>query len=255
MSGGPELFVVCKSCGEQVSPYITECPYCGNRLRKRAPKLDKGGTPRAPRGAKRVKPPREPRLGRLRTGEMPGVRGDGKPWVTGFLVLAAVAVTIGTKAGFPDALDLVVGFGPDDPWRALTTLFVFGGTGYELVVLGAIFLFGWLLERRHGHWAPLLVFLVGGAGGMALVMALDSGSIAAGGNSAALAMLAAWSVRDLLDRRRGEETEGDLLGVAVFAFVLVLVPLAAEEAHPLAGAFGGLIGLLLGVPLARLRER
>ena len=40
-TGGPELFVICKNCGSEVSPYITECPYCGNRLRKRAPKLDR----------------------------------------------------------------------------------------------------------------------------------------------------------------------------------------------------------------------
>ncbi len=34
-----ELRVVCKSCGREVSPYVTECPYCGARVRKRAPKL------------------------------------------------------------------------------------------------------------------------------------------------------------------------------------------------------------------------
>ena len=46
MASGPDLFVVCKSCGSEVSPYITECPYCGTRLRKRAPKLERGGTPK-----------------------------------------------------------------------------------------------------------------------------------------------------------------------------------------------------------------
>jgi len=39
MSSGADLFVVCKQCGSEVSPYITECPYCGHRLRRRAPKL------------------------------------------------------------------------------------------------------------------------------------------------------------------------------------------------------------------------
>ena len=29
-----ELSVICKNCGEEVSPYVTECPYCGTRLRK-----------------------------------------------------------------------------------------------------------------------------------------------------------------------------------------------------------------------------
>ena len=38
-----ELSVVCKSCGSEVSPYVTECPYCGTRLRKRAPKLERVG--------------------------------------------------------------------------------------------------------------------------------------------------------------------------------------------------------------------
>ena len=38
-----ELSVVCKSCGAEVSPYVTECPYCGTRLRKRAPKLERHG--------------------------------------------------------------------------------------------------------------------------------------------------------------------------------------------------------------------
>ena len=42
-----DLFVVCKNpeCGAEVSPYVTECPYCGTRLQKRAPKLDKGLQP------------------------------------------------------------------------------------------------------------------------------------------------------------------------------------------------------------------
>ena len=37
----PDLFVVCKNCGSEVSPYVTECPYCGQRVRKRAPKIDR----------------------------------------------------------------------------------------------------------------------------------------------------------------------------------------------------------------------
>src|SRR5918995_2744975 len=42
-SSPPELSVVCKNCGAEVSPYVTECPYCGTRLRKRAPKLERVG--------------------------------------------------------------------------------------------------------------------------------------------------------------------------------------------------------------------
>src|SRR6059058_2683608 len=38
-----ELSVICKNCGSEVSPYVTECPYCGARLRRRAPKLEREG--------------------------------------------------------------------------------------------------------------------------------------------------------------------------------------------------------------------
>ena len=89
MASGPDLFVVCRSCGREVSPYITECPYCGNRLRKRAPKLERGGTPKPP------KPPRKrPSLGRLKPGEIPGIRAERRPYATILLVLAALVVTL-----------------------------------------------------------------------------------------------------------------------------------------------------------------
>ena len=102
MASGPDLFVVCRSCGREVSPYITECPYCGNRLRKRAPKLERGAPkpPKAPR--------RRPSLGRLRPGEIPGIRADRRPYATFALVLAAVIVSIGARAGAWSLLDIAL---------------------------------------------------------------------------------------------------------------------------------------------------
>jgi membrane associated rhomboid family serine protease len=251
MASGPDLFVVCRSCGREVSPYITECPYCGNRLRKRAPKLERGGTPKPPKA-----PRRRPSLGRLKPGEMPGIRGERRPYATILLVLTSIVVTILVRAGALAPTDLALGQGyTDEYWRTVTTLFVYTQTGYEIVVLAAVFLFGWLLERRHGPWAPLLVFLAGGAGGMAVAIAAGDAVSAYGANGAALALLGAWFVRDLLGRRRGEEDDSDMLGVLAIAVVLVLLPLAAAEASGLAGVAGGVIGLLLGLPLARMRER
>jgi membrane associated rhomboid family serine protease len=253
MASGPDLFVVCKKCGSEVSPYITECPYCGTRLRKRAPKLERGGVPKEPKGTRR----RRPTLGRLRPGEIPGIRADRRPYVTIALVLASLLVTLGAKADLWEVDRLLLTFGTtDEYYRTVTTLFVYGSTGYEIVALGAIFLFGWLLERRHGPWAPLLVFLAGGAGGMFLAIAGDDvGFVTSGGNGAALALLAAWAMRDVLGRRRGVEDDSDLLGALAIAAVLILLPLAGEEASALAGLGGGVIGVLLGVLLARLRER
>jgi membrane associated rhomboid family serine protease len=253
MASGPDLFVVCKKCGSEVSPYITECPYCGTRLRKRAPKLERGGVAKEPRAARR----RRPSLGRLKPGEIPGIRPDRRPYATILLVLASVLVTLGARADLWEVDRLILLFNTtDEYYRTVTTLFVYGQTGYEVVALGAVFLFGWLLERRHGPWAPLLVFVVGGAAGNFLAIAGDDiGFFAAGGNGAALALLAAWAMRDVLGRRRGIEDDSDLLGALAIAAVLILLPLASVEASALGGLGGGVAGVILGLGLARLPER
>jgi len=251
MASGPDLFVVCRSCGREVSPYITECPYCGNRLRKRAPKLERGGTPKPPKA-----PRSRPSLPRLKPGEIPGIRGDRRPYATIVLVLASIVVTILFNAGLLSLADLALGAGvTDEWWRTVTTLFVYGSTGYEIVALGAIFLFGWLLERRHGWWAPLLVFFVAGAGGAYVAIEFAGEGIALGANGAALGLLAAWSMRDILGRRKGYEDDSDLLGVLAIAAVMVLMPLATTDASGVAGVVGGVIGILFGLMFARLPER
>jgi membrane associated rhomboid family serine protease len=251
MASGPDLFVVCKKCGSEVSPYVTECPYCGTRLRKRAPKLDRGGIPKE----RKTKRRRRPTLSRLRPGEIPGIRADRRPYATIALVLASIVVTLGWKAGVWGVLPLLLYDSvTDEYYRTLTTLFVYDQTGYEVVALAATFLFGWLLERRHGPWAPLLVFLAGGAGGMFLAIAGEDVTVANGANGAALALLAAWAMRDVLGRRRGIEDDSDLLGALAIAAVLILLPLATEEASALAGLGGGVIGVIFGLVLARLPE-
>ena len=76
-----DLFVVCKNpdCGAEVSPYVTECPYCGTRLQKRAPKLDKAlQAARRGHGACRRR-----RSGACGPGEIPGIRADARPYATG----------------------------------------------------------------------------------------------------------------------------------------------------------------------------
>ena len=92
-----DLFVVCKNpeCGAEVSPYVTECPYCGTRLQKRAPKLDKGLQP-----ARRLRRMPAPSLGRLRPGEIPGIRADRPPYFTGAIIIATAILWIATRAGW-----------------------------------------------------------------------------------------------------------------------------------------------------------
>ncbi|MDX6699369.1 MAG: hypothetical protein QOE65_2766 [Solirubrobacteraceae bacterium] len=252
MSSGADLFVVCKTCGSEVSPYITECPYCGSRLRKRAPKLDKEGQPRERR---RRRAPR-PALTPLKPGEMPGVRLEQRPWATLGLVVASLLVSLAVQTTWVSKIDLmVVGTPGSEWWRLLTASFVYINTGYALVGLLSVALFGWLVERRHGHWAPVLVFLAAGAAGMGLAVAVETFPIAAGGNAGALGLVCAWAVPDLLARRRGAETDSDLIGVGVIAGVLLLIPIAADEASWAAAGGGAVCGLLFGLLLNALSTR
>lgn len=252
-SGGPDLFVICKNCGSEVSPYITECPYCGSRLRKRAPKLDRDGrlAEKERRRARRRSP--APSLGPLRRGEIPGIRPDGRPYATIVLVVASLVLLVLVRADVVGLGQLAV-VGPLDHngRQIFTAPLAYDNSGYAFVTLFAIAIFGWLVERRHGPIPVVLLYLFGGAGGMAAVAATETLPLALGGNGVALALLVAWAIPDLRDMRRGREVDGDLLGAAVFAVVLLLLPVAVEWADPLAGATGVVAGAVLGYPLARV---
>lgn len=192
-----------------------------------------------------------PSLGRLRAGEIPGIRGDRRPYATLTLVGLSVVLLVLPTTGLVSLIDVAVtGRLGSRWWRVLTAPFSYGTTGYAFAALLTIGVFGWLLERRHGPLVPVLVFAVGGVGGMLVAAQLGPDAVAYGGNGAALALLAAWAVPDLLARRRGRETEGDLLGAGAFAVVLLLIPLAVAGASWVAGGVGAVSGLAMGWALA-----
>jgi membrane associated rhomboid family serine protease len=251
-AGGPDLFVICKSCGSEVSPYITECPYCGNRLRKRAPKLSRDGHVREKRP--RRTPP--PLLTRLRRDEIPGIRPDSRPYATAVLVALGMAGTLLWRTGLGANNQLeIFGKPGSDWWRLFTAVFTYNNTGYAVVTLGTIGLFGWLLERRHGPVAVLGLFFIGGVGGLAATAAVYDIPFAMGANGAALALLCAWATPDLLALRAGEDIEGDLIGTLVIGIVVALMPLAVPGASWIADAVGVISGFAIGLPLARLSMR
>jgi membrane associated rhomboid family serine protease len=262
-----ELHVVCKHCGAEVSPYITECPYCGNRLRKRAPKLESRGEELAPKERKSffARFRRDPRAkGRDAT---PLVwLSEARPYGTAALLLATGVVYVVNKMGALGFFDLGAIVGPisNDFWRLITAQFNYSNLGYLFAVGIATAIFGTALERRYNALVPIATFLVCGAAGMYLASELETAHpitiavpslaqihvpIALGGNGSALGLLAAWTVRDWRDRRAGENTETDLLGVAVIAVVLALMPLIDDFASwwvALGGlAVGAAIGLIL----------
>jgi hypothetical protein len=249
-TGGPDLFVICKSCGSEVSPYITECPYCGNRLRKRAPKLD-----RDQRVAEK-KPRRSPTplLSRLRPDEIPGIRAESRPYATAALIVAGLVGCLLWRTGLADHL-IVNGKPGSQWWRLFTAAFTYDNTGYAVVTIGAIGLYGWRLERRHGPAVVIALFLIGGVGGLAATAAAYSIPIALGAGGAALALLCAWVTADLLTLRAGADVEGDLLGTAAIGVAVALMPLAVPDASWIADAVGVLAGFAIGLPLARFGAR
>jgi membrane associated rhomboid family serine protease len=255
----PDLFVVCKNCGSEVSPYVTECPYCGQRVRKRAPKID-----RATGEATQKRRRRARKLPRLRAEEIAGIAPETRPYATGVLILACV-VGVLLYAAKPTldigTLWVKAPFGDDEPWRWFLTPFLHADQlGYAFVALVPVGLFGTLLERRFGPVQVLLTFILSGAAGAALAAVLETQPLLSdapawqvmGANGAALGLLCAWLVDDRLAARRGEDRENDLLGVYIIAGVLVLLSLTTEEANIAAAVGGALAGSVIGLLLPRL---
>ncbi len=258
MSSGADLFVVCRQCGSEVSPYITECPYCGHRLRRRAPKLPRASQAGSGEGKSHRSRIPTPSLGRLRRGEIAGIRGDSPPVAALALVGLSCVVWIATTGGFLSLGRLLI-IGPldGDWWRLFTSLFAyssrFAGEVYLFAVLLSVAVFGWLVERRHGPLVVLALFLGSGVAAGLLAESFYTLPILSGGLAGALALVSCWAVPDLDSLRRREYYDGDLLGAGAFAVVLLAMPLALPEANWLACVTGGLLGLGAGFGLGRVR--
>lgn len=256
----PDLFVVCRNCGSEVSPYVTECPYCGQRVRKRAPKLDRSGEE-----VKASPKRRRPRLRRLGSVQEESVAAETRPTATIVLIALSLLATLALATGevaLADVGGIVVPF-EEDGWRYLTSPFVHDNLGYQFVALVAVGVFGSLLERRFGRLAPVAIFLLAGAAGAAAATAVDLQPLfedlpvygVLGANGAALGLLTAWLVDDRRASRRGHERGGDLVGVCVFAAILLLLPLAVTEASAVAGPVGMFVGAAIGLVLPLISRR
>ena len=263
MTSGADLFVVCKQCGSEVSPYITECPYCGNRLRRRAPKLPRAGAPsRTPRTRSRLRRLLAPSALRSPGGLRRGRLGSGwggsagtRPYATIALVVASCAVWVVWHAKPIVYVEMAV-IGPlhGHWWKLFTSQFAYANGLYAFVTILTLGIFGWLVEQRHGAAVVLALFLGAGAAGALVATAVYPAPIFSGGNAGALALLGAWAAADLDSLRTGVHYEGDLIGTAAIAAVLLAMPWAQGEGSWLAGVIGGALGLALGLGLHRMRE-
>jgi membrane-associated PAP2 superfamily phosphatase len=155
----------------------------------------------------------------------------------------------------PDVYEHMALIGPlsGDWWKLFASAFVYTDGVVAFVVLLAVALFGWLLERRHGPAVVLALFLGASAAGALVALAVYPLPVVLGGNAAALALLVAWAVPDLEAARAGEYYEGDLLGTAAIAALLLAIPFVRPEVSWLAGVTGGALGLVMGLGVHRLR--
>jgi Rhomboid family/zinc-ribbon domain len=263
MTSGADLFVVCKQCGSEVSPYVTECPYCGNRLRRRAPKLPRAHIPsRTPRRRpgfsallRRTQGGR--RSERVSSAYAAGRWSATRPHATIALVAASCAAWVAFHAE-PSLYGHMALIGPlqGEWWKLFTSEFAYVYGLYAFLLIVTIAIFGWLLEQRHGPWLVLALFFGAGAAGALVAEAVYPLPIVSGGNAPALALLAAWAAPDLRAARAGGYFEGDLIGTGAIAALLLAMPFAKgfSELSWLAGVVGAAVGLLVGVGVQRLAE-
>ena len=248
-----ELSVICKNCGSEVSPYVTECPYCGARLRKRAPKLERRGD------ALEAQRPRRRRRRIPRPGRGFAVSTD-RPYATIAVILVSAILLLIQKAT-GNALEtyggLVVPL-ESDWWRVLTAPFAYVDVGYLFVVAIGLAIFGTGVERRLGTLPTAVLLIACGALGMlgASVIADARGdfSVVGGGNGMALGMVAAWLAIRRAEVHGAVGEDYDAIGVAVAAVVLIALPLFAPTADFFAGLVGGVVGGLAGLASSGLHH-
>ena len=256
---GPELSVVCKSCGSEVSPYVTECPYCGTRLRKRAPKLERVGDEVRVREGRADRRRRKAAERRGRLADRVAATQDLalRPLATIAVLVASAAMMVIEAASNLTVSDLGAIVGPvgDEFWRYFAASFVYDNVGYLFACGLAIAIFLPPIERRVGSVAALLLVLGCGALGMLAAAGLDSALgdgilVAAGGNGIALGVVCAWLVIRDAERRADPTDEYDRIAVAVVLAVLFLLPAVVDYASVWAGLMGALVGAGCGLAAA-----
>ena len=261
----PELGIICRECGEEVSPYVTECPYCGTRLRKRAPQLERSEDGLQARESRRDRKRRKRAERRSRMSERREAIAEGeRPYAVIVAIAAPALLVLVQRAGALPVTDIGAIVGPvgGEWWRYLAAPFAYPDVPYLFVCALGIAIFGTAVERRLGTAATLVLMVACGALGMlaadGIETALASESeilLAAGGNGVALGMFGAWAVLKASEMRADPDQDVELIGAAVCAAVLIMLPLVEDFANVFAGLAGGLVGAACGFVTAYARGR
>jgi membrane associated rhomboid family serine protease/predicted RNA-binding Zn-ribbon protein involved in translation (DUF1610 family) len=286
MADQAELFTVCSSCGQQVSTFVTECPYCGTRLQKRAPRLDRkdgdleallrlptyepdrpgrDGDSGDDDNVVPLKPKRRsvrdriPKAAATKPRKAPRQKKQSSYYATEGKAYATFAIVLLALIGLPVEAILVINdlalFDGSPIWRSVTAALTFGNTWNALAVLTTFGVFGWLWERRAGLVGSLVVvvaFLAAGVGGLLLDRALSSDSTALfyGAAGPAIALATAWIVCELRARRANEALDGDVMGATVLLVVPIATTILTADAVPVSIALGLALGAAMGLALS-----
>lgn len=248
-----ELSVICKNCGSEVSPYVTECPYCGARLRKRAPKLERRGDGLEPR-------PRRRGRSRLLSRRRPDAAAPFRPYATLTVILGSAVLLLLQKAtGYAlGSLGALVVPLEDQWWRFLAAPFAYLDVGYLFVVAVGLAIFSTGLERRLGTPATAVLLLACGSLGMLAANAIAGAQgdieVIAGGNGMALGAVAAWFTMRRAEAHGAIDDDYDAIAVLVAAAVLLCLPIFESTADPFAGLVGAAVGGLAGLAAAAFRD-
>jgi membrane associated rhomboid family serine protease len=256
-----EFFVICSNCGSEVSPYVTECPYCGKRLRKSAPDLKK--QKKADEKEERKAEKRRERLKAQYEGggsAAPGawLETSTRPIATISLVTIAVVSSILAASEIPHVSSWMLGNLPyvpnfsTSPTVYLTAPFIHLSAGYAFVCLMGFALFGAGIERRFGPLAVVALWFVAGAASVGLKVLIDPNHAGFGAMGCVAGALFAWTVYVV---NKEDLRDYDGLGLAAIAFVICALPLATDSASVWMLMGGALAGLVVGGVLTRLPAR
>jgi membrane associated rhomboid family serine protease len=179
------------------------------------------------------------------------------------ILIPAVLLLVRVASPSLNAHDLGAIVGPvqNEWWRYLVAPFVYPDIGYLFVACVGIAIFGAAVEQRLGTIATAVLIVACGALSMLAADGIEtvfaSGNdilLAAGGNGIALGLLSAWAVMRAAEVRAHPDEDVELIGAAVAAAVLILLPLVDDYANVFAGLAGALVGAGCGLAAALARR-
>jgi membrane associated rhomboid family serine protease len=239
---------------------VTECPYCGTRLRKRAPDLKKQRKLEEKEERKAEK-----RRERMRSqyeggGSTPGAWLDSpsRPVATGVLVSIAIVASVIAASGFSGVSDWMLenlvyqGHFTSTPTVLLTAPFIHLTAGYAFVCLFGFAIFGAGLERRFGPWVVVALWFICGGAGIGMKILVNPALGALGAMGCVAGAMFAWTIYVV---NREDLRDYDALGLAAIALVVCALPIATDAASVWVLLGGAIAGLLSGFALTRISPR